>query len=299
MRPTDFRFVEQLQVRGPVSDGAGLFFKTPELGYFDAALGGYWRALALPYAAAMAQLQGVLRLRRTSIEFHAPARIGDMLDIGLRCQRVGRASISFAGAVFRGDRRLFGGEMVCVFADAATRAARPVPPALRQLLEGFEAGEPVVQLRTGDWAALGPEASAVRTAVFVEEQGIAPEDEWDAADQGAWHVVVSNRLGQPVGTGRLLRDGAGVGRIGRMAVLRSLRGAGIGQAVIEALQDAARARGDRELRLSAQRSAEGFYRRLGYAPHGAPFDEVGIAHIGMARRLDRGLDGDQMSSASA
>lgn len=299
MRPTDFRFAEQLQVRGPVSDGAGLVFKTPELGYFDTVLSGYWRALALPYAAAMAQLQGVLRLRRTMVEFHAPVHIGEVLDIGLRCQRVGRSSINFAGAVFRGDRRLLSGEMVCVFADAATRAARPVPPALRQLLEGFEAGEPVVQLRTGDWAALGHDAAAVRTAVFVEEQGIAPEEEWDAADQSAWHAVVSNRLGQPVGTGRLLQDGAGVGRIGRMAVLRPLRGAGIGEAVIEALENAARARGDRELRLSAQRSAEGFYRRLGYVPYGAPFEEVGIAHIGMARRLDRRLDGDQMSSTSA
>ena len=128
----------------------------------------------------------------------------------------------------------------------------------------------------------------MRTAVFVEEQGIAREDEWDAADATAVHAVVTNLLGMPVATGRLLRDGpadSGSARIGRMAVDRTLRGSGVGRQVIDALEQAARARGDQRVVLSAQRSAEGFYRRLGYQPVGEPYDEVGIAHIGMARPL--------------
>ncbi len=142
-----------------------------------------------------------------------------------------------------------------------------------------------LQVRTGDWASLGPTASQVRTAVFVEEQGIAREDEWDAADASALHAVVIDAAGRPVGTGRLLQDAPGVARIGRMAVLQGLRGAGIGRIVIEALEQAARARGDAAVRLSAQRSAEGFYLRLGYAPEGEPYEEVGIAHIGMRKAL--------------
>ena len=98
-------------------------------------------------------------------------------------------------------------------------------------------------------------------------------------------ALVRNRLGQPVGTGRLLQDSAGVARIGRMAALHPLRGAGIGQAVMAALVQAARDRGDTQVVLSAQRSAEDFYRRLGYAPNGEPYEEVGIAHIPMARSL--------------
>jgi predicted GNAT family N-acyltransferase len=71
-----------------------------------------------------------------------------------------------------------------------------------------------------------------------------------------------------------------------MAVLQPLRGSGVGRQVIEALQAAARARGDREVVLSAQRSAEGFYQRLGYTAFGEPYDDVGIAHIDMKRALN-------------
>ena len=146
----------------------------------------------------------------------------------------------------------------------------------------------MTEATVGDWATLGEAARAVRTAVFIEEQGIARADEWDAADAQVLHAVVRNPLGQPVATGRLLQDAPGVGRIGRMAVLRPLRGTGLGAAVIAALEQAARARGDREVRLNAQRSAEGFYRRLGYAPYGEPFDEVGIPHIAMRKALAAG-----------
>lgn len=92
-------------------------------------------------------------------------------------------------------------------------------------------------------------------------------------------------LGQAIGTGRLLPAEGGMARIGRMAVHRTLRGGGHGAAVLKALEDAARKRGDREIALHAQRSAERFYARLGYAPHGEPFDEAGIAHIEMRRLL--------------
>jgi predicted GNAT family N-acyltransferase len=95
---------------------------------------------------------------------------------------------------------------------------------------------------------------------------------------------VRNRLGQPLATGRLLTEAPGVGRIGRMAVIRVMRGTQLGADVLKALLAAAWARGDREVVLSAQRSAAGFYARLGFEERGPDFEEAGIAHVEMVRR---------------
>jgi predicted GNAT family N-acyltransferase len=111
------------------------------------------------------------------------------------------------------------------------------------------------------------------------------ELEWDAHDAVVLHAVVRNRVGQVIATGRLLHAEDGVSHIGRMAVHRNLRSGGHGAAVMQVLEEAARARGDREVALNAQRSAERFYARLGYLPHGAPFEEAGIPHIEMRRTL--------------
>lgn len=286
MKPTDFRHHHRLRVLWAEVDMQKIVFNPHYLAYFDCAISDYWRALAMPYTAAMQRLGGDIFLRKTAVEFNASAEMDDRLDIGLRCDRIGTSSMTFVGGIFRGDRLLTAGELVYVFADPATQTSRPVPAPLRALIEAYEAGQPVTQVQTGDWAALGDAARALRTAVFIEEQGIARADEWDEADATAVHAVVTNLLGMPVATGRLLQQAPGEGRIGRMAVDRALRGSGVGRQLIQALQQAAFERGDRRIVLSAQRSAEGFYQRLGYVPEGAPYDEVGIAHIGMARSFE-------------
>ena len=288
MKPSDFRFHHPLRVRWGEVDVQQIVFNPHYLMYFDVAVGDYWRALAMPYAAAMRLLDGDIFLRKTTVEFNASAQMEDRLDVALRCDRIGSSSMTFVGAIFRDHQLLVTGELVYVFADPVAKTSRPVPAPLRALMEGYEAGEPVTEVRTGDWAALGEGARAVREAVFVQEQGIAREDEWDEADHTAVHAVVTNRLGMPVATGRLLVEGApgsGTARIGRMAVDRTLRGSGVGRQVVQALEQAARARGDTRVVLGAQRSAEGFYARLGYAPYGEPYEEVGIPHVGMARAL--------------
>ncbi len=94
-----------------------------------------------------------------------------------------------------------------------------------------------------------------------------------------------NRLGMPLASGRLLAAGAGVAKIGRMATLQAVRGAGLGRAVLEALAGVASERGDRELRMQAQTSAVGFYQRAGLAVHGPVFEEAGVAHQEMQRTL--------------
>ncbi len=285
MKPSDFRFSHPLRVRWAEVDIQKIVFNAHYLMYLDTAMADYWRALALPYEAAMQRLDGEVFVRKAQIEFNASARMDDFLDVALRCDRIGTSSMTFVGAIFRGGQLLVTGELVYVFADATTLSARPVPPLLRQVLTDYEAGRPIVQVRTGDWAALRDDAAAVRTAVFVHEQGIGRDDEWDEHDATAIHAVVTNALGMPVATGRLLQESAGVSRIGRMAVDRNVRGAGLGRLVIDALHAAAQARGDTACVLSAQRSAEAFYRRLGYVPQGDPYEEVGIAHIAMTRRI--------------
>ena len=285
MKREEFRFFDHLRVRWAEVDLQKIVFNAHYLMYFDTAITGYWRALAMPYAEAMEKLGGDLYVRKASVEFHASARWDDRLDIGMRCSRIGNSSIVITGAIFRGEQLLITGELIYVFADPHSQTSRPVPESLRNWLEAFEAGESMLSVQTGDWRTLGQAASKVRTEVFVQEQGISQEDEWDAADESALHTVILNRLGQPVGTGRLLQDAPRVARIGRMAVLHPLRGSGVGQAVMAALEHAAYVRGDTEIVLSAQRSAEAFYRRLGYVARGEPYDDVGIPHITMARQL--------------
>lgn len=285
MTRTEFRFFDRLRVRWAEIDAQQIVFNGHYLMYFDTAIAGYWRALAVPYAQAMAQLGGDLFVRKATVEYEASARYDDLLDVGMRCTRIGNSSILFSAGVFRQDQLLVSGELVYVFADPHTQTSQPVPAALRELFLGFERGEPMIEVRVGDWAALGAHAQAIRTEVFIDEQKIPKEMEWDEADRECVHAVAFNRLGMPLATGRLLSHAPRVARIGRMASLRMLRGSGVGRQVLEALMQAARARGDTEVVLNAQTSASAFYARAGFAPRGPVFDEAGIAHVEMTRAL--------------
>ncbi len=287
-QPQDFRFSHRLRVRWAEVDMQKIVFNAHYLMYFDTAVADYWRVLALPYEEAMHQLGGDLYVKKAGIEFHASARYDDQLDVRLRCARIGNSSMQFLGAIYRGEQLLISGELVYVFADPATQTSKPVPSALREVLEGFEAGRGMCTVGTGGWTELEAAARLLRNQVFVDEQAIPAELVCDEADARAVHAVAYNRLLQPVGTGRLTQEAPGVGRIGRMAVHRVLRGAGVGQAVLQALLEAARQRGDREVMLHAQRSARGFYDRLGFAARGAPFEEAGIEHIEMVLPLSHG-----------
>ena len=285
MQRSDFRFFHRLRVRWAEVDMQKIVFNAHYLMYFDTAISDYWRALALPYEEAMQSLGGDLYVRKATIDFRGSARMDDMLDVGMRCVRVGTSSMVFEGGLFRQDQFLVGCELVYVFADPATQTSKPVPQVLRDVLTGYEAGEPMRTVETGEWAALGESAGALRRAVFIEEQNIPESLEWDAHDPVVLHAVARNRLGQVIATGRLLHAEDGVSHIGRMAVHRNLRSGGHGAAVVRVLEEAAQARGDREVALNAQRSAERFYARLGYAVHGEGFEEAGIPHIEMRRAL--------------
>lgn len=285
LQRSDFRFFHRLRVRWAEVDMQKIVFNAHYLMYFDTAIADYWRALALPYQEAMDSLQGDLYVVKATVEFHASARVDDQIEVAMKCSRIGSSSMTFKGAIFRGEQHLISGEIVYVFADPVTQTSRPVPLALREILLGYEAGESMLDVRVGDWSQLGADAQRIRTEVFVQEQGIAMDQERDAADTQALHAVAYNRLGQAVATGRLLPAQDGVAQVGRLAVHRVLRGGGVGQLLLQALTQAARARGDRQLMLHAQRSAEGFYRRLGWQAQGAPFQEAGVVHVEMVTPL--------------
>ena len=144
---------------------------------------------------------------------------------------------------------------------------------------------PLIDVRVGPWDALRRDAQFIRTAVFIDEQHIPADLEWDEADATAIHAVAVDRAGHPLATGRLLRHAPGMARIGRMAVLKAQRGQGIGRAVLDALMQVARERGDLEVVLHAQQSAVLFYAEAGFRARGPMFEEAGIPHIEMVRTL--------------
>lgn len=127
-------------------------------------------------------------------------------------------------------------------------------------------------------------ATEVRRRVFVEEQGVPPEEEYDAYDAVAVHVVAVHD-GQVIGTGRLFRHESGEARIGRMAVDLKWRRRGVGGRLLAALEDQARLQQLGRVVLHAQTYVQEFYARHGYAPVGPFFMEAGIEHVAMWKDL--------------
>jgi predicted GNAT family N-acyltransferase len=138
----------------------------------------------------------------------------------------------------------------------------------------------MLEIRLVDWQAAQAEAKPIRFEVFVDEQGVPADIELDEHDAQCLHAL-AYADGRPIGTARLLPDG----HIGRMAVLKAWRRRGAGRALLRALVEAARQRGDREVLLSAQVHALGFYRAEGFEPEGPVYEEAGIPHQAMRLEL--------------
>ena len=127
------------------------------------------------------------------------------------------------------------------------------------------------------WEEAETALRAVRTAVFICEQQVPEELEWDEFDAVSEHVLALNNAGQPVGTARLLPDG----NIGRMAVLKEWRGQGFGSALLTTLLQVLIRRRQFEAQLHAQTSAIPFYKKFGFQVMGEEFMEAGIPHVKM------------------
>ena len=127
------------------------------------------------------------------------------------------------------------------------------------------------------WPQHAAELLAIRRAVFVQEQGVPESLEVDGRDDGAWHLLARDAAGLSVGCARLLPDT----HIGRLAVLRSVRGHGVGRQLLDAAVSLGRRLGMGDLHLHAQVRARGFYEAAGFIAEGDEFPEAGIAHVAM------------------
>lgn len=134
--------------------------------------------------------------------------------------------------------------------------------------------EPAFVVRAVNWEAAGEKLRAVRQNVFVQEQNVPEELEWDEADERAYHVLATSADGKPIGTGRLKLDC----HIGRMAVLSAWRGRGVGSMILRTLVDLAEKEGCEIVRLHAQTHALEFYARYGFSVVSDEFEEAGIPH---------------------
>jgi predicted GNAT family N-acyltransferase len=138
-------------------------------------------------------------------------------------------------------------------------------------------------IEIADWAndADRDACSAVREQVFIVEQQVPPDDEWDAFDATSRHVLARDAAGKPIGTGRLTPDGM----IGRMAVLHDWRGKQVGAAILGTLLEQARALAYAAIELHAQVQAVPFYEKSGFATYGDEFVECDIKHVHMRLQL--------------
>lgn len=115
---------------------------------------------------------------------------------------------------------------------------------------------------------------SLREAIFVREQRVPPDVEWDGRDDNAVHLLAENAAGDPIGTARLLSSG----QIGRMAVLAAWRRQGVGRSLLRALVEIALREGYPSPWLNAQTSAIGFYLKEGFEIKGPELLEANIPH---------------------
>ena len=141
--------------------------------------------------------------------------------------------------------------------------------------------ESAYTIRRADWEQDRQALSLIRERVFITEQQVPQELEWDGLDPGAAHLLALDSANNPIGTVRLLPDG----HIGRMAVDESWRGRGVGSALLEAIIGLAHDTGMSRVFLDAQTHAIPFYQRHGFRAEGEIFLDAGIPHRHMTRGI--------------
>ena len=136
-------------------------------------------------------------------------------------------------------------------------------------------------MRLADWASDERSLRDIRQRVFMVEQGVSADLEWDGIDQDCRHALAQDGERRPIGCARLLPDG----HIGRVAVLAEWRGRGVGDALLERMIALARELGHVRVMLNAQTHALAFYARHGFVAFGPEYDDAGIPHRAMERSL--------------
>jgi len=138
-----------------------------------------------------------------------------------------------------------------------------------------------MRIQTTSFEASEADISSIRDTVFCLEQNIPRDIEWDGEDSEFTHVIAYGENNTPIGTGRIKSDG----KIGRLAILKDLRGQGIGERILMSLIDVARDKGLKQVYLHAQIQAESFYSNRGFQKDGAEFIEANIRHVKMVLEI--------------
>lgn len=139
---------------------------------------------------------------------------------------------------------------------------------------------PTFNIVSGSWESLKQDASYIRQQVFIDEQKISAQDEWDSHDAVSLHFVLYDQ-NQAVATARLLNNNS----IGRVAVLKQYRGHGLGRVLMLQIIQQAKIDGRAWVKLSAQVHAIEFYQGLGFRLQGEEYLDCGILHIDMIQKL--------------
>jgi YbgC/YbaW family acyl-CoA thioester hydrolase len=285
MQRSDFRFFERLRVRWAEIDAQRIVFNGHYLMYLDTAVAGYWRALGVPYAETMARFDGDLFVRKAELEYLASARYDDVLDVGIRCARVGTSSSLFLGGVFREQQLLVSGALTYVFADPHGAASKPVPRELRELFEGLRARREHGRRARRHLVGARRRRPPIRTQVFIAEQKIPAT--WSGTTPTTprstpWPTTASARRSPPGACSSTCPASR------RSGGWRSppARGTAASAAPCSRRCSARRASAASARRCFMRSSAPhpstsgpGFVRR------GPEFDEAGIAHVEMLRVL--------------
>ena len=287
MQRSDFRFLERLRVRWAEIDAQQIVFNGHYLMYFDTAVAGYWRALAMPYAETMDELGGDLFVRKATLEYHGSARYDDVLDIGMRCARIGNSSMRVRRpACSARTQLLVSGELVYVFADpsdtdlaaGAARAARAVRGLRGRRADGRRA-------RRHAGASSAP-ARPIRTAGVRRRAEDPGRDGMGRRRCRRVHAVAFNRLGRALAHRPAARACARRRQDRPHGGGQRARGTAASAAPCSTRCSTRRARAATARRCCTRSSAR---RRSTSAPascrRGPEFDEAGIAHVEMLRVL--------------
>jgi YbgC/YbaW family acyl-CoA thioester hydrolase len=263
----DFRFLDPLRVRWAEVDVQNIVFNGHYLMYFDTAVAGYWRAMALPYHATMHALGGDLFVRKATVEYLASAAYDDALNVGVRLTRIGTSSMTLQCAVFKRDQALVHGELVYVYADPATQTSRPVPQALRDTLQGFEAGLPMLVAKHGTHAVMQTDVAQVLASLGADDAAILAAASGAGPGQSTTHVVLKNRMGAAVASA-CVHGGTKDATLSALVVVPALRqSAALGELVCEAAA-AAKALGAQHLNVRVPLGLADTMKRVGFVAQG-------------------------------
>ena len=142
MKKDDFACVHPMRVRWAEVDMQGVVFNAHYLMYFDTAIAEYWRAISVGREKEIADLYMRLYVVKATVEFHGSAHYDEMIDVGCRVARVGRTSLAFQFAIWRGADHLISGEIVYVHAAPEEKKSAPIPDMLKDAILGYERTAP-------------------------------------------------------------------------------------------------------------------------------------------------------------